>query len=94
MARCAVRDALFRVAIPLSVCCTKHLVISQHLRQQSSMSSVAHVTIHPSQFPDAVRRDLLASLRDRQVNHKFHYDSIKQTQKWLAIHQAYFALAH
>jgi uncharacterized SAM-dependent methyltransferase len=23
------------------------------------------------------------------VNHKFHYDSIKQTQKWLALHQVY-----
>jgi uncharacterized SAM-dependent methyltransferase len=23
------------------------------------------------------------------VNHKFHYDSVKQTQKWLALHQAY-----
>jgi len=53
------------------------------------MSSPARVIIHPSQFPDAVRRDLLASLRSRAVNHKFHYDSFKQTQKWLALHQAY-----
>lgn len=52
------------------------------------MSSTAHVTIHTSQFPDSVRRDLLASLRTRQVNHKFHYDSVKQTQQWLALHQA------
>jgi len=49
----------------------------------------AAVTIHPSQFPDAIRRDLLDSLRKRRVNHKFHYDSVKQTQKWLALHQAY-----
>ena len=53
------------------------------------MSSVAHVAIHPSQFPEAIRRDLLASLRTRRVNHKFHYDSAKQTQKWLALHQAH-----
>ena len=53
------------------------------------MSQLANVTIHPSQFPDAVRRDLLKSLRTRRVNHKFHYDSIKQTGKWLALHQAY-----
>ncbi|MDB6123870.1 MAG: hypothetical protein JWQ71_2863 [Pedosphaera sp.] len=53
------------------------------------MSSVANVVIHASQFPEAVRRDLLTSLRTRQVNHKFHYDSVKQTQKWLALHQAY-----
>jgi uncharacterized SAM-dependent methyltransferase len=53
------------------------------------MSSVASLRIHASQFPEAVRRDLLASLRSRRVNHKFHYDSVKQTQKWLALHQAY-----
>ena len=53
------------------------------------MSEVASVTIHSSQFPDAVRRDLLKSLRSRQVNPKFHYDSVKQTQKWLALHQAH-----
>ncbi|HTQ49553.1 MAG TPA: L-histidine N(alpha)-methyltransferase [Candidatus Acidoferrales bacterium] len=53
------------------------------------MSSAANVLIHPSQFPDNVRRDLLASLRTRRVNHKFHYDSVKQTQRWLALHRAY-----
>lgn len=53
------------------------------------MSSAARVTIHPSQFPEAIRRDLLESLRTRRVNHKFHYDSAKQTQKWLALHQAH-----
>src|SRR3989442_12644853 len=53
------------------------------------MSPLAHVTIHASQFPEKVRRDLIESLRTRQVNHKFLYDSIKQTQKWLALHQAY-----
>jgi L-histidine Nalpha-methyltransferase len=52
------------------------------------VSSVAQVQIHPSQFPENVRRDLLESLRTRQVNHKFHYDSLKQTEKWLALHQA------
>jgi len=53
------------------------------------MSTTANVTIHRSQFPEAVRRDLLESLRARRVNHKFHYDSVKQTQKWLALHQIY-----
>jgi len=53
------------------------------------MSATASITIHSSQFPGAVRRDLLESLRARRVNHKFHYDSVKQTQKWLALHQAY-----
>ena len=49
----------------------------------------ASVKIHASQFPENLRRDLLASLRTRKINHKFHYDSVKQTQKWLALHQIY-----
>src|SRR5258708_11781509 len=53
------------------------------------MSSLVNVAFHPSQFPENVRRDLLQSLRSHQVNHKFHYDSLKQTQKWLALHQAF-----
>jgi uncharacterized SAM-dependent methyltransferase len=52
-------------------------------------ASFATVRIHASQFPENVRRDLLSSLRTRRVNHKFHYDSVKQTQKWLALHQVY-----
>jgi uncharacterized SAM-dependent methyltransferase len=53
------------------------------------MSSPVQVAIHASQFPDNVRRDLLDSLRTRRVNHKFLYDSVKQTQQWLALHQAF-----
>ena len=53
------------------------------------MSSLVHVAIHASQFPEIVRRDLLESLRTRRVNHKFLYDSIKQTRQWLALHQAF-----
>ena len=51
--------------------------------------SVANVIIHASQFPENVRRDLLASLRARRVNHKFLYDSFKQTRKWLSLHEAH-----
>src|SRR5438552_8341955 len=53
------------------------------------MSSVVHVGIHSSQFPGQVRRELKESICARRVNHKFLYDSVKQTQKWLALHQAY-----
>jgi uncharacterized SAM-dependent methyltransferase len=53
------------------------------------MKSAANILIHESQFPENVRRDLLESLRSRKINHKFHYDSVKQTQKWLALHQIY-----
>lgn len=53
------------------------------------MSSVVNVAIHTSQSPENVRRNLLDSLRQRQINHKFHYDSYKQSQKWLALHDAY-----
>jgi uncharacterized SAM-dependent methyltransferase len=53
------------------------------------MRSLANVAIHASQFPESVRRDLLESLRTGEVNHKFHYDSVKQTQKWLTLHRQY-----
>jgi hypothetical protein len=53
------------------------------------MNDAVQVAIHPASFPKAIRRDLLASLRTRRVNHKFHYDSVKQTQKWLALHEAH-----
>ncbi|HSY74180.1 MAG TPA: L-histidine N(alpha)-methyltransferase [Dongiaceae bacterium] len=49
----------------------------------------ANISIHESQFPENVRRDLLESLRTRKINHKFHYESVKQTQKWLALHHIY-----
>jgi L-histidine N-alpha-methyltransferase len=53
------------------------------------MPSVVEVAIHASQFPEAIRRELLHSLRTRQINHKFHYDTIKQSSQWLALHQAF-----
>jgi uncharacterized SAM-dependent methyltransferase len=65
------------------------LVLSAHFGENQAMSSLVNVAIHSSQFPEKVRQDLLESLRTRAVNHKFHYDSIKQTQKWLALHQAH-----
>jgi len=52
------------------------------------MSLIA-VSIDASQFPAQVKNDLLESLRRREVNHKFHYDSVEQTEKWLALHEAY-----
>jgi uncharacterized SAM-dependent methyltransferase len=54
-----------------------------------SMSSVAHIEIHSSQFPDRIQADLIDSLRARTINHKFHYDSHRQIQRWLAVHEAY-----
>jgi L-histidine Nalpha-methyltransferase len=53
------------------------------------MPPLARLFIHNSQFPQNVRRELLESLRTRKVNHEFHYDSLKQTQQWLALHQAF-----
>lgn len=36
-----------------------------------------------------VRRNLLTALLSRRVPHKFHYDSIKQTNRWLRLHREY-----
>jgi len=58
------------------------------------MSFAAKIVIDQSQFPENVHRDLLVSLRTRCINHKFHYDSIKQTNKWLALHEAYSPARH
>ena len=51
--------------------------------------AAANVIVDPSQFPEAVRADLVASLRARQVNHKFHYVSYRQAEQWLAVHEAH-----
>jgi L-histidine Nalpha-methyltransferase len=51
--------------------------------------AIIRVSVHSSQFPEAVRLDLKESLRARQIGHKFHYDSIKQATQWLALHEAY-----
>ncbi|HUS34162.1 MAG TPA: L-histidine N(alpha)-methyltransferase [Verrucomicrobiae bacterium] len=47
------------------------------------------VTIHPSCFPERTRAAYLESFRTRRMNHRFHYESEKQAQQWLAIHEAY-----
>jgi uncharacterized SAM-dependent methyltransferase len=47
------------------------------------------IRIDASQYPGRVLDDMKACFRRRMVNHKFHYDSAKQTQRWLALHQAY-----
>src|SRR5438874_6075209 len=67
----------------------RNLVFSAASGQQSLMRSIVQVTVHATQFPENVRRALLSSLRTRRVNHKFLYDGIKHTQKWLALHDAY-----
>jgi len=56
------------------------------------MSATVQVTVHPSQFPENVRRDLIESLRSRKIAHKFHYDSVKQMQQWLALHRRFSPL--
>jgi len=48
----------------------------------------AQVLVHPSQFPDAIQAALVQSLRTRKLNHKFLYDSLRQTRKWLELHEA------
>lgn len=47
------------------------------------------VNVHSSQFPETVQGELLESLRTREINHKFHYESRRQAQKWLELHRRY-----
>jgi uncharacterized SAM-dependent methyltransferase len=65
------------------------LVFAPRFRHEETMATVVSVVIHASQFPQNVQRDLVESLRRREINHKFHYDSVKQAQKWLALHAAH-----
>jgi L-histidine Nalpha-methyltransferase len=53
------------------------------------MRSIIDISIHATQFPHEVQRALLDSLRRRRIHPKFHYDSVKQSMKWLAVHQAF-----
>jgi len=50
---------------------------------------MAHVDVHSSVFPENIQRDLLQSLRIRRIDPKFHYLTYKQSQKWLALHEAW-----
>ena len=52
-------------------------------------NSLATVYIHPSQFPDRVYQDYLDGFSEKEIDNRFHYDSVKQSQKWLKIHETY-----
>lgn len=65
------------------------VVFLAFLPHSTDVSPFISVQFHQSQFPQAVRAELFTSLRDRRIHHKFHYDSVKQAQKWMAIHEAY-----
>ncbi len=47
------------------------------------------VKVHESQFPESAREALLEGLRSRRIPPKFHYQSYKQAQLWLALHRAF-----
>ena len=54
-----------------------------------SLKNFQQVYVHPSQFPQKVYQDYIQSFISKQIHHKFHYDSVKQSQKWLKIHESY-----
>src|SRR5579871_1250838 len=60
----------------------ERLVLSVYFGENIRVNSIVNVAVHSSQFPEQVQHDLFESLRTRAVNHKFHYDSVKKTQKW------------
>ncbi|HKS37971.1 MAG TPA: L-histidine N(alpha)-methyltransferase [Verrucomicrobiae bacterium] len=61
--------------------------MKRHASPEPPHPKTIPILVHESQFPGNVRRELLKSLEDRRINHKFHYDSAKQTVKWLALHE-------
>lgn len=55
----------------------------------AGMSSATTVLVHESAAPAAVRGSLLAALRAGELHGKFHYLGLKQTLRWMALHEAY-----
>src|SRR5688572_28208714 len=53
------------------------------------MESSVMVTVDPSCFPGKARAAYLDSFRSRRMDHQFLYNTEKQAQLWLAIHEAY-----
>src|SRR5918996_1606927 len=53
------------------------------------MDTVAQVTVHESEFPEANAALLREGLRARSLSQKFLYQSPAQTARWLALHRAY-----
>jgi L-histidine N-alpha-methyltransferase len=53
------------------------------------MEQPLQVLVHPSRFPARTRAAYVESFRSRRMNHQFHYDTEKQAQRWLALHEAF-----
>lgn len=53
------------------------------------MSSLLPVAFHATRFPDRVEGALLHSLRSRVLNPGFLYDGVRQTRRWLRLHEAW-----
>lgn len=53
------------------------------------LEKLERVYVHHSQFPDLVYQEYLDSFSFKQINNKFHYTSVKQSQKWLKIHEEF-----
>jgi L-histidine N-alpha-methyltransferase len=57
--------------------------------RKSLRPSVVNVAVHPSQFPERIQNELIQGLRRRRIPPKIHYQSYKQSQKWLVLHNAW-----
>jgi L-histidine Nalpha-methyltransferase len=57
-------------------------------KRRPSLSTIS-VAVHPSQFPESIQNELIQGLRQRRIAPKFHYQSYKQSQKWLVLHNAW-----
>ncbi len=53
------------------------------------MPFTIQVSVDESQLPGKVTHEIHEMLNHRVLNHKFLYDTVKQAEKWLVIHEAY-----
>lgn len=51
--------------------------------------ATVHIEVHPSAFPNAAHRNLVAGLRARALPPRYLYEGIRQTQKWLRLHETF-----
>lgn len=52
------------------------------------MGPFTSITLHESQWPDRLARQLREGLESRRIAPKYHYESARQVRKWLRLHES------
>ena len=55
----------------------------------NAFDNFENIYLHASQFPEQIYHDYLAGFKQKKIAHKFHYDTVEQSQQWLNIHKTF-----